>query len=67
MNRVQVDLPKEIDWAPYAGRWVALVRRRVTGVGDSAEQARLASKHQCPKEEPQVVWVPEEWAAKGKG
>jgi len=44
--------------APYAGRWVALVRGRVTGVGWTAEQARQAAKRSRPKEEPQVIFVP---------
>jgi len=49
---------RENDLAPYAGRWVALVRGRVTGVGWTAEQARQAAKRSRPKEEPQVVFVP---------
>ncbi len=52
------ELPKGIDLAPYGGRWVAIVRGRVTGVGASASQARLASKYQRPKEEPLVIFVP---------
>ncbi|MBM3131203.1 MAG: hypothetical protein FJ009_21590 [Chloroflexi bacterium] len=56
-NRVRV--PKDFDLTPYAGRWVAIVRGNVTGVGMSAREARLASKHQRPKEEPRVVFVPE--------
>jgi hypothetical protein len=51
---------QNLDLAPYAGRWVAIVRGRITGVGMSEQQARLASKHQRPKEEPQIVFVPEE-------
>jgi len=43
---------------PYAGRWVALVRGRVAGVGWTAEEARRASQRNRPKEEPQVVFVP---------
>lgn len=49
--------PEEIDLSPYAGRWVALVRGKVTGVGTSAQEARRASKHQRPKDEPRVVFV----------
>lgn len=51
--------PQELDLAPYAGRWVAIVRGCVTGVGETENQARLASKHQRPKEEPVVIWVPQ--------
>jgi hypothetical protein len=51
---------KQLDLTPYGGRWVAMVRGSVTGVGMTAQAARLASKHQRPKEEPVVVFVPEE-------
>lgn len=50
---------QKLDLAPYAGRWVAIVRGRITGVGLTEHEARLASKHQRPKEEPQIVFVPE--------
>lgn len=47
-----------IDLAPYAGRWVALVRGRVAGVGWTADEARRAAKRSRPKEEARVVFVP---------
>jgi hypothetical protein len=50
-------IPQDLDLTPYAGRWVAIVRGCVTGVGMSAAEARLASKYQRPKEEPVVVFV----------
>jgi hypothetical protein len=50
-------IPQDLDLTPYAGRWIALVRGCVTGVGASEQAARLASKHQRPKEEPVVVFV----------
>jgi hypothetical protein len=53
-------LPQNLDLAPYAGRWIAIVRGCVTGVGLSEREALLASKHQRPKEEPLVVFVPAE-------
>jgi hypothetical protein len=53
-----IQISQELDLTPYAGRWVALVRGCVTGVGASEQAARLASKHQRPKEEPVVVFVP---------
>lgn len=53
-------LLKTLDLAPYAGRWVAIVRGCITGVGMNEQEARLASKHQRPKEEPIIVFVPEE-------
>ena len=52
------DEPSLTDLMPYAGRWVALVRGRVTGVGWTAEEARRASQRNRPKEEPRVVFVP---------
>ncbi|MFN2228777.1 MAG: DUF5678 domain-containing protein [Anaerolineae bacterium] len=49
------------DWnalAPYAGRWVAVVRGRVVGVGWTEREARQAAKRSRPKEESQVLFVP---------
>jgi hypothetical protein len=49
------------DWntlAPYAGRWVAVVRGHIVGVGWTAEEARRAAKRSRPKERPQVIFVP---------
>lgn len=53
-------IPTDLDLAPYAGRWVAIVRGQITGVGLSEQEARLASKYQRPKEEPMIVFVPAE-------
>ncbi|MDE3090719.1 MAG: hypothetical protein KGJ80_15195 [Chloroflexota bacterium] len=65
MGTAQNELPKDVDLTPYAGRWVALVRGQITGVGVSERAARLASKHQRPKEEPKVIFVSEEiWRRK---
>lgn len=50
--------PPWTDLAPYAGRWVALVRGRVAGVGWTSEEARRAAKRNRPKEEPDVIFVP---------
>jgi hypothetical protein len=44
--------------APYAGRWVAVVRGHVVGVGWTEKEARRAAKRSRPKEEPQVMFVP---------
>jgi hypothetical protein len=49
------------DWntlAPYAGRWVALVRGHVVGVGWTEGEARRAAKRSRPKEEAQVMFIP---------
>ena len=64
-SQSQKSLPQNLDLTPYAGRWVALVRGCVTGVGANEQAARLASKHQRPKEEPLVVFVPEELVKDG--
>ena len=53
-------MPKKIDLLPYAGLWVAVVRGRITGVGKTEQEARLASKHQRPKEDPTVIFVSDE-------
>ena len=50
--------PSLADLAPYAGRWVALVRGHVAGVGWTAGEARRAAKRNRPKEEPEVIFVP---------
>ncbi len=47
----------DADLAPYVGRWVAIVRGRVTGVGSSAVEAYMASKNQRQKDEPLVIFV----------
>lgn len=47
----------ETDLSPYEGKWVAIVRGQVAGVGGSAEAARRAAKRNRPREEPIVVWV----------
>ncbi len=48
----------KLDLTPYAGRWVALVRGRVAGVGWTADEARRCAKRSRPKEEPQLLFVP---------
>ena len=50
---------QRLDLRPYAGRWVALVKGRVTGVGLTADDARIAAKLSRPKEEPVVRFVPQ--------
>jgi hypothetical protein len=49
-----------LDLRPYAGRWVALVKGRVAGVGMTADDARSAAKLARPKEEPVLRFVPPE-------
>ena len=50
--------PQWSDLAPYAGRWVALVRGRVVGIGWTVKEARLAAQRSRPKEESEVIFVP---------
>ena len=50
-----------LDYSPYAGRWIAIVRDHVAGVGRTAEEARRAAKVSRPKDDPQVVFVPESY------
>jgi len=52
-------LPVDEDIEPYAGKWIAIVRRRVAGVGTTAQEARLAAKRNRPKDEPILLKVPE--------
>ncbi len=52
------DQPRpSIDLVAYTGRWVALVRDRVAGVGLSPQEAKRFAKAARPKEEPIVVFV----------
>ena len=50
-----------IDYSLYAGRWIAVVRGRVAGVGRTADEARRAAKVSRPKDVPQVVYVPKNY------
>jgi len=50
-----------IDYSPYAGRWIAIVRDRVAGVGRTADEARRAAKVSRPKDDPRVVFVPKNY------
>ncbi len=50
-----------IDYSLYAGRWIAIVRDRVAGVGRTANEARRAAKVSWPKDDPQVVYVPKHY------
>ncbi len=48
----------DLDLSPYEGRWVALVRGQIVGVGRTAEAAWLAARQSRPREEPLVFLVP---------
>ncbi len=50
-----------IDYSLYAGRWIAMVRDRVAGVGRTADEARQRAKAAWPKDEPQIVFVPKNY------
>jgi len=47
----------KLDLAPYAGRWIAIVRGQVAGVGLSPEEARCLAKRNRPREEAMIVFV----------
>jgi hypothetical protein len=47
----------ELDLSAYEGRWVAIVRGHVTGVGYTADAARRAAKLSRPREEATVIFV----------
>jgi hypothetical protein len=49
-----------LDLAPYAGRWIGIVRGQVAGVGLSPEEARRLAKRNRPREEPVIVFVSDE-------
>jgi len=65
MSNGKINLMKKaavtIDYSLYAGRWIALVRDRVAGVGRTADEARRAAKVSRPKDDPQVVHVPKNY------
>ena len=65
MSNGKIDLMKKpaapIDYSLYAGRWIAIVRDHVTGVGRTAQEARLRAKASRPKDDPQVVFVPKNY------
>ena len=52
--------PDGLDLAPYAGRWIAIVRGRVAGVGLTPKEAHRLAKRNRPREEPMVVFVSDE-------
>ena len=55
-----------LDLTPYAGRWIALIRDHVAGVGHTAYEAATLAKTARPKEEPIVLFVPEDFNADKK-
>jgi hypothetical protein len=50
------DLPWEM-LEPYVGRWVAIVRGQIAGVGWSRDQALRAAKRARPRRDPRVLYV----------
>jgi putative nucleotidyltransferase with HDIG domain len=57
LSAVLRNSPDELDLTPYAGRWVALVRGGVAGVGRTSEEARRAAQLSRPKEKPELRFV----------
>jgi len=56
----------ELDLSPYAGRWIAIVRGQVAGVGLSPEEARRLAKRNRPREEAVIVFVSREGEGQGQ-
>jgi tRNA nucleotidyltransferase/poly(A) polymerase len=52
------DLPEQ-NQSPYAGRWVAKVRGKIIAQGDTREQAIHAAKQSRPKENPEIIFMPQ--------
>lgn len=50
-------MKNDLDLTLYAGRWVALVRGSVAGVGKTAKEARRAAQLSRPKEKPQLRFI----------
>lgn len=46
-----------MDLSPYAGRWVALLHRRVVAQGGTPQQARVAARSRF-KETPEIRYIP---------
>ncbi len=46
-----------LDLSPYVGRWVALVRGQIAGVGRTADEAIHAAHATRPKEKPELQFV----------
>jgi hypothetical protein len=61
--KVRTPASHQLDLAPYAGRWIAVVRDHVAGVGRTAHEAAASAKTTRPKEEPLVLFVPENFNA----
>ena len=51
------NVPNDLDLSSYAGRWVALVRGQVAGIGRTADQARRAALVSRPKEKSELCFV----------
>ncbi len=44
--------------SPYAGRWVARLRGKIIAHGGTPAQALRAAKQACPKEKPEIKYMP---------
>jgi poly(A) polymerase len=44
--------------SPYAGRWVARLRGKIIAHGGTPAQALRAAKQACPKEKPEISFMP---------
>ncbi len=50
--------PTNKDLSPYAGRWVAIIGRKVISQGGTPRQALNAAKNSRIKETPNIIYVP---------
>lgn len=57
MSQSKPTLPTTIDTSLYLNRWVAIVRDRVIGVGETRSQAERAAKQIRPKDKPLLCFV----------
>jgi hypothetical protein len=57
--------PSWKELAPYAGRWVAIVRGHVIGIGWTSKEALLAARRSRPGDDPELIFVPAEEIGNG--
>lgn len=57
MKTLTPDL-SQLNLAPYAGRWIAVIRGRASEAGRTAREIAALSRTAWPKEEPIVFFVP---------
>ena len=56
MKPIEPIPPSKVNTALYLNRWIAVVRERVIGVGETAAQAERAAKQIRPKDKPSLFF-----------